>query len=213
MAHWPLPLLWQRPVFHNRWQVQHAQRLHEQAAGARADLKEQELGPGGRPLAVAVALVGRADADLHAVRQHVGVDVRQLEEVVPADQVRDSSCAFTAVPANAGVRRGLGDQTGLRQGVLHAAGNAHSILACSLDTGTPYSRCMASLAQSSPKNPCAEAERHQTWPGSLLALVACKEQCDVWNSVCHVQMCGFFRLPILRAAFHQHSILYCPFLE
>ena len=106
--------------------MQQSQNLLEQFAGDGADLEKQELGAGGRPLAVAVALVGCADADLHAVRQHVGVDVWQLEEVIPAQQAEDSSCTLTAVPANAGVRRGTGDRTEMRGRVLNAAGNCHS---------------------------------------------------------------------------------------
>ena len=45
-------------------------------------LEQQQLWPGSGPLAVAVAGKGRADANLHAVRQHGGADFRKLEEVV-----------------------------------------------------------------------------------------------------------------------------------
>ena len=63
----------------------------EQVAGCGADLEKQELGPGSRPLAIPIALVGCADSNLHAVRQHVWVDVWQLEEVISADQGRTSA--------------------------------------------------------------------------------------------------------------------------
>ena len=53
-------------------------------------LEQEQLRPHSRPRAVALAGEGRADAHLHAVRQHRRADVRQLEVVISARSARQS---------------------------------------------------------------------------------------------------------------------------